>query len=80
MEKNWYSFLQFEFENRIDIISPIYSYHFTFFRVIKVQILNTHINTLDKIFMITDSQIYIALVIAAVGSILAIRLGSTLYS
>ena len=30
--------------------------------------------------MITDSQVYIALVIAAVGSILAIRLGSTLYN
>jgi photosystem I reaction center subunit XII len=30
--------------------------------------------------MITDSQIYIALVIAAVGSVLAIQLGSTLYN
>mgnify|MGYP001414077879 CR=1 FL=1 len=30
--------------------------------------------------MITDSQVYTALIIAAVASVLAIRLGSTLYN
>ena len=30
--------------------------------------------------MITDYQIYIALVIAIVGSVLAIQLGSTIYN
>ena len=30
--------------------------------------------------MINDSQVYIALVIAVVASVLAIRLGATLYS
>jgi len=30
--------------------------------------------------MVTDSQVYTALIIAAVASVLAMRLGSTLYS
>ena len=53
---------------------------FIFFRIIKVKIIYTYINTWGKYFMVTDIQVYTALVIAAVASVLAMRLGSTLYN
>ena len=41
---------------------------------------NSYKNKLREYIMIYDSQVYTALLIAVVASVLAIRLGSTLYS
>ena len=41
---------------------------------------NSYKNKLREYIMIYDSQVYTALLIAVVASVLAIRLGATLYS
>ncbi len=42
--------------------------------------INLNNNKLRESYMIYDSQVYTALVIAVVASVLAIRLGATLYN
>ena len=64
----------------------IYSFilsHFSitnFYSLESKKYINLHKNKLREYNMIYDSQVYTALVIAVVASVLAIRLGATLYN
>ena len=66
--------------NLIFLVQTHFSFTlYLFLRIKKVLNFNVEISS-GSTFMIYDSQVYTALLIAVVASVLAIRLGATLYS